>query len=89
LTTPASGQSAISAGSALFTVTLAKGYSSASYIATCTFAGPGAGTPGVTNLYCVKAGATSYVVYNGTAFTPVLSTTYSFQFQTISAGAAT
>lgn len=102
--TPASGQSLIVAGSAMFVVTLVNAYSPqqavpdggtpSNYTATCAFAGPAAQDAGYTvggpsgSGYYTVATATGFTVYNTDAITPLASTLYHFQCNTAPAGAA-
>jgi hypothetical protein len=76
----------ISAGTALFTITLNNAYSSIEFTAICKaqIAAAAAGE----SYYCIPGGSgANFTVYSTQTFTPTPSTEYKFQFITMGAGA--
>ncbi len=77
----------------LFTITLAKAYSSQAFAAFCNYAGTGStpvagGAPGTSGFYCVVTGTNTFNVYSTGTFTPGNTTFFTFFFMTLGAGAA-
>jgi len=88
LYTPASGQGAVAAQTAVFVVNFGQAYAVATqtvadggavpmYGGICVYAGAAAGTPGVSTLYGLPTGSgATMTFYNSVAFTPAASTNY-------------